>query len=344
MRTRHVRDICQSEPVSEKSARRDMPGRLLRLLALLQSKREWSGGELAERLGVTDRTVRRDIDRLRALDYPVEATTGAAGGYRLISGKNLPPLLLDDDEAIAVAIGLVTSSSGGVAGTAESSARVLAKLAQVLPARLRPRLTALTDATAAVPHHNAPSVDPTVLAVLASCCRDAEILAFDYRRRDGVAGARRVEPHDLVTIQGHWYLLAHDPDRADWRTFRVDRIDDPRPTYRHFTRRELPDPDAAAHLTRSFAGAEYRYTARLTVGLPAETVRAAIRTSVFGDIDAHGPDECTIRLSAESAELVVQHIATVLALGAEFIIEAPDEITRRLRELGRRLVTCESPD
>jgi predicted DNA-binding transcriptional regulator YafY len=318
--------------------RNDPSARLLRLLSLLQSRREWSGSELAERLGVTDRTVRRDIDRLRELDYPVDSATGTAGGYRLASGKNLPPLLLDDDEAIAVAVGLVTAASGSVAGIDESSARALAKLEQVLPARLRPRLAALTGVTAAVPHRRiATSVDPIVLAMLASCCRDHEILAFDYRNRAEEISARRVEPHNLVTIQGHWYLLAYDPDRADWRTFRIDRIGNPSRTRRNFVPRELPAPDAATYLTRSFASAQYRYTARITVRLPAETVRARLFASIPGDIDIDGAEECTIRLSADSVELVVQYIAAIAALGAEFTVDAPEEIIHRVWDLGRQI-------
>ncbi|WP_091674669.1 helix-turn-helix transcriptional regulator [Amycolatopsis marina] len=320
------------------STRRDMPGRLLRLLSLLQSRREWSGGELAERLGVSDRTVRRDVDRLRALDYPVAGTTGTAGGYRLTSGGNVPPLLLDDDEAIAMAIGLATGTGGGVAGMAENSMRALAKLEQVLPARLRPRLAAFTSATAAVPHrHLAPPVDPAVLAVLASCCRDQEIVSFDYQRRDGETSTRRVEPYNLVTVHGLWYLLAFDPDRADWRTFRVDRIGAPLPTHRRGTPRELPATDAATYLTHAFAGARYRHTARITVALPADTVRAGLFATIPGEIEQHGPRECTIRLSADSPELVVQFLAAIAALGAEFGVEAPEEIAVRLRTVGHGL-------
>ncbi|WP_116040530.1 helix-turn-helix transcriptional regulator [Amycolatopsis palatopharyngis] len=320
------------------STRKDMPGRLLRLLSLLQSRREWSGGELARRLGVSDRTLRRDVDRLRALDYPVEGTTGTAGGYRLTSDGNLPPLLLDDGEAVAVAIGLANAAGGGVAGIEESSMRALAKLERVFPARLRPRLAALAAATAAVPHrHTGPPVDPTVLAVLASCCHETEILAFDYRARGGETSARRVEPHNLVTVHGLWYLLAFDPERPDWRTFRVDRIGAPRPTHRRFTRRELPAPDAATYLTQAFAGAQYRHTARITVALPADTVRAGLFANIPGDIEEHGPRECTIRLSADSEALVLQFLAAIAALGADFSIEAPEEITGRVRELGHRL-------
>ncbi|MBA8825946.1 putative DNA-binding transcriptional regulator YafY [Saccharopolyspora lacisalsi] len=322
----------------EDSTRGNMPGRLLRLLSLLQSRREWSGSELAERLGVTDRTVRRDIDRLRALDYPVRGTTGTAGGYQLTLGRNLPPLLLDDDEAIATAVGLVTAADGRVPGIEESSMRALAKLEHMLPTRLRPRLSALTGATAAVERHPAaPRVDPTVLAVLASCCRDREVLAFDYRGRSGEAGARRVEPHSLVTVRGHWYLLAHDPDRSDWRTFRVDRIETPTPTRRSFPPRELPAPDAATYLTRSFASASYRYTVWVTVRLPAEEVRTRLLAPVPGDIDDRGPEECLVRISADSADLVTQYVAATAALDAEITIDAPAEISHRVRHAGRRL-------
>ncbi|QUH05551.1 WYL domain-containing protein [Saccharopolyspora erythraea] len=320
------------------STRKGMPGRLLRLLSLLQSRREWSGAELADRLGVTDRTVRRDVERLRELDYPVRSTTGTAGGYRLVSGRDLPPLLLDDDEAVAVAIGLATADNRSVAGIEESSMRALAKLEQVLPARLRPRLAAVTGATAAAPHrHPTPRVDPAVLAVLAACCRDREILSFDYRGRGGEPSARRVEPHHLVTVQGFWYLLAHDPDREDWRTFRVDRIERPSPTRRHHEPRELPAPDPATYLTRSFASARYTYTARISVALSAEEVRVGLFAPLPGDIEDRGTRRCTVRVSAESPELVTQYVAAVAALGAEYSLDAPDEIVRRVRELGRRL-------
>ena len=330
--------MWQSDDVSTETARTGMPGRLLRLLALLQSRREWSGAELAGRLGVTTRTVRRDIDRLRALDYPVDSVTGTAGGYRLVSGTSLPPLLLDDDEATAVAVGLITAP-GSVAGIGESSVRALAKLEQVLPARVRPRLAAVSGTTAAVGYrHVTPAADPSVLAVLASCCRDHEILSFGYSGRDGQTSTRRAEPHNLVTAQGFWYLLAYDPDRDGWRTFRVDRITGPLPTHRHFTPRELPAPDAATFLTRSFATARYRHTASITVALPAETVRARLFAPIPGEITADG-DECTIRLSADSPELVVQYIAAIAALGADFTLHADDDITRRVHNLGQSLTT-----
>ncbi|MFB4315309.1 helix-turn-helix transcriptional regulator [Actinomadura sp. 21ATH] len=313
-----------------------MPGRMLRLLSLLQSRREWSGAELAERLGVTDRTVRRDVERLRALDYPVEGVTGTAGGYRLVSGRDLPPLLLDDDEAVAVALGLATAA-GSVPGIGEIAMRALAKLERVLPARLRPRLASFGGVTAAVPHPKAPHVDPGVLAVLASCSRDHEVLSFDHRARSGTATARRVEPYALVTLNAHWYLLAYDPDRAGWRTFRVDRIARPVRTHRRFAPRELPGPDAAAYLTRSFATASYRYTARMTVRLTPDEIRSRLFATPPGTIEPAGPGASAVRLTADSAELVVQYVAALASLGAGFTLDAPEEITGRVRRLGRAL-------
>jgi predicted DNA-binding transcriptional regulator YafY len=315
-----------------------MPSRLLRLLSLLQTRREWSGAELAARLGVTTRTVRRDIERLRALDYPVASAPGTAGGYRLTSGRNLPPLLLDDDEVVAVALGLVAAAGTGVTGVADSAVRALTKLERGLPGRLRPRLAALGTASVVVTSTEAPGVDPAVLAVLAACCHDREIVSFDYRGRDGTAGARRVEPHHLVTVRGHWYLVAYDLDRHDWRSFRVDRLTRPVSTRHRFTPRTLPAPDPATYLTRSFAAAEYRHGARLVVALSADELRRRLFTTVPGEISPTGPETCAVRLSAESAELVTQYTVLLMALDAEVtLVGASPEVERRLRGLRRTL-------
>jgi predicted DNA-binding transcriptional regulator YafY len=310
---------------------------MLRLLSLLQSRQEWSGHELAERLGVTERTVRRDVERLRSLDYPVTGTTGTAGGYRLISGRNLPPLVLDDDEAVAMAIGLAGAAGlAGVAGIAESSMSALAKLQQVLPARLRPRVAAMGAASVL----GRPGlVDAELLATLAGCCRDLEIVAFDYESRSGVASSRRVEPHQLVTTHGQWYLLAYDPARNDWRTFRVDRMSSVRPAGHRFAPRELPAPDAASYLVESFAAATYRHTARLVVQLPEATVRESFFGSLPGTLDAVSASACEVRLSAESAALLVQYVAGIVALGAEFTLESSDEVAALLRSVGQRLAS-----
>ncbi len=318
-----------------------MPGRLLRLLSLLQTRSTWSGAELSVRLGVTDRTLRRDVHRLRALDYPVQTTTGTAGGYRLAAGRNLPPLLLEDDEALAVAIALATAAAGGVAGVEESALAALTKLQQVLPARLRPRLTALTGTTAAVAPRGAPEADPEVLGVVAACCRDMEILAFDYRDRGGATACRRVEPHRVVSNAGRWYLVAFDPERDDWRTFRLDRMTDLRPTRRPFVARELPAPDAATYLVRSFARATYRHTARLTVGLSAHEVRTGVFATIPGEIDEQGHDACVVRLTAESVELVVQFVAAIATLGAPMTVEEmSDDVGAAVRALGALLAAA----
>src|SRR5687767_9354023 len=194
--------------------------RLLRLLSLLQTRRDWSGAELAERLEITPRTVRRDIDRLRGLGYPVLASAGTAG-YRLGAGADLPPLLLDDDEAVAVAVGLRTAAGGSVAGIKETSVRALAKLEQVLPSRLRHRVNALWTSTVPVPG-DGPTVNPEVLTAIAGACRDHQRLRFDYRDHSGAGSVRTVEPHRLVCWGRRWYLLAWDTDRQEWRSFRAD--------------------------------------------------------------------------------------------------------------------------
>jgi predicted DNA-binding transcriptional regulator YafY len=286
---------------------------------------------------VTERTVRRDVDRLRSLDYPVTGTTGTAGGYRLESGTNLPPLLLDDDEAIAVALGLVGAAGGGVTGIAESSTSALAKLEQVLPARLRPQLAAVSSAEA-IPREGVPQVDPGILAVLARCCRNHEIVAFDYRSRRGDQTRRRVEPYQLLTVAWHWYLLAFDPSRDDWRIFRVDRIDDVSPVLHRFVPRELPAADAASYLVDSFTNAPYRHSVRLTIQLPAEVVAGNFYGFVPGSIEAAGDGGCVARFTAESASLVVQYVAGVVALGADFTVdEATPETAALIADVGDRL-------
>lgn len=316
----------------EGSARATLPQRLLRLLSLLQVRREWSGAELTDRLGVSARTLRRDVERLRDLDYQVEGTPGAAGGYRLVSGRDLPPLLLDDEEAVAVALALTTAT-----GVQDSALRALAKLERVLPRRLRPRLAAVSGSASAVPDPDTPAVDPAVLGALASCRRERAVTDFTYRDRSGTATERRVEPHHLVLHGGHWYLVAHDTDRDAWRTFRVDRLSGPRPTHRRFEPRDLPAPDPATFLTRSFARGSYRYTVTLTVGLDAEELRRRLYGPLPGGVEPLGPGRCRVRISAESLDLVCQYTATVLSLGADSETDAPPEVTARLRTMAARL-------
>ncbi len=306
------------------------PARLLRLLSLLQGRREWAGAELAERLGVTDRTVRRDVGRLRELGYPIEGTTGTTGGYRLASGEDLPPLLLDDDEAVAIATSLL-----GTLGDGETAGRALAKLTQVMPGRLRRRVAAVGASVVAVPDHRAARIDPGVLAVLAAAVRDREIVRFAYRRRDGTPTERRVEPHHVVASHGLWYLVAFDTRADDWRTFRVDRIDRPESVRLRFTPRELPAGDPAEHVRRTLAATPYRYAVHATVPEPAEAVRARLPMALPARIQPIDETSCTVALGAESFELLVRD---VVALGPGARLEASPDVLARLRDVGRWLV------
>ncbi len=231
----------------------DPTGRALQLLSLLQTHRLWSGSELAERLGTTERTVRRDVDRLRDLGYPVDASPGRDGGYRLAAGAHLPPLLFDDDEAVAVVVGLRAAAGSTIAGIEETAVRALAKVEQALPDRLRRRVSALNDSVVSLQraHRGDSVVDPETLSLLVSACRDHEEVRFEYRRPGGEESRRLVEPHQLLSAGHLWYLIAWDLRRTDWRTFRLDRISDVRRAGARFTPREIPGGDAAAYLTES---------------------------------------------------------------------------------------------
>ncbi|MBB4935315.1 putative DNA-binding transcriptional regulator YafY [Lipingzhangella halophila] len=242
--------------------------RLLRLLSLLQARPDWSGAELAARLSVTTRTVRNDIERLRDLGYRIHATPGAAGGYRLGAGTAMPPLLLDDEEAVAVALGLHAAASGTVTGIEESALRAIAKLQQMLPPRLRHRIEALRTATVSVTGRG-PMVASGTLTAIAAAVRDHERLRFDYRSHDGAASARTVEPHRLVHTGHRWYLLAWDTARADWRTFRVDRIGLRTPNGPRFAPRD-PPRDAGTHVVRGAGSRAWKHQARVRLHAPLE--------------------------------------------------------------------------
>ncbi|MEE1739078.1 transcriptional regulator [Streptomyces sp. BE147] len=221
----------------------DTSARLLNLLSLLQTPREWPGSELAERLDVSARTIRRDIDRLRELGYPVEASRGSVGGYRLVAGAAMPPLLLDDEEAVAIAVGLRAGAGHAIEGVDEASVRALAKLEQVLPARLRHRVSALQHATVPLTRGDGSLIDPQTLTTLASAATGQERLRFTYRKGDGTETKRQVEPYRLVSTGRRWYLVAYDLQREDWRTFRVDRVSEPFATGARFVPRPLPGED-----------------------------------------------------------------------------------------------------
>ncbi|WP_067170437.1 helix-turn-helix transcriptional regulator [Microtetraspora niveoalba] len=307
--------------------------RLLRLLALLQTPRDWTGSELAERLGVSGRTVRADVERLRSLGYPVLATRGSVGGFRLGAGASLPPLLLDDDEAVAVAVGLRTATGGAIAGNEEASLRALAKLEQVMPARLRRRINTLQTYTVPVPSHRpGPSVDPDVLTTLAAACRARERLRFDYRTHAGDPARREVEPYRLVNWGRRWYLLAWDLERSDWRTFRVDRLTPRVPTGPRFTPRDLPDEDVAAYVSGRVSAAAWRYRARVTVRAPAEAVAERINPAVgtVEPVDAHS---CVLHTGADSVETLAVYLGM---LDADFHVTEPPELVAHLRALAAR--------
>ncbi|MEZ5120840.1 MAG: YafY family protein [Solirubrobacterales bacterium] len=311
----------------------DPTSRMLRLLTLLQTHRFWPGTELADRLDVSPRTLRRDIDRLRELGYPVDATRGAAGGYRLQAGSDLPPLLLDDDEAVAIAVGLRTAAGGSIAGIEETSVRALAKLEQVLPARLRRRVNTLQTVTVPLAFAAGETVDPQTLTILAQACRDSERLQFDYRRRDGESATRAVEPHRLVSVGRRWYLVAWDVHRADWRTFRLDRLTAPRTSGARFNPRALPAEDAAAFVRRSLQSIPTRYEAAVTVSAPAAAVAERMRP-FGGRVEPIDGERCRLRMGGDSLPWLAAGIAL---LECDFELHGPPELVDWLRGLQRRL-------
>lgn len=305
--------------------------RLLRLLSLLQVRRDWSGHDLAERLEVSPRTVRRDVDRLRSLGYPVHGTTGTAGGYRLGAGAALPPLLLDDDEAVAVAVGLTTAAGGSVAGIEETSLRALAKLEQVLPSRLRHRVHALQTATVPLVV-GGPTVDAAVLTAIAGACRDHERLRFDYRDHADRSSLRTVEPHRMVSWGRRWYLVAWDTDRDDWRTFRVDRMSTRTPNGPRFTPREPPEGDVAAYVARGIGAAAWPVRARVVLHVPAEAVAERITPGV-GVLEAVDERTSVLDTGGDSAEAMAAWLGF---LGVDFEVTDPPELVAHLRVLAER--------
>ncbi|GAA1663389.1 YafY family protein [Nonomuraea maheshkhaliensis] len=303
--------------------------RLLALLSLLQTPREWPGGELAERLGVSRRTVRRDVERLRDLGYPVEATMGSTGGYRLVAGTAMPPLLLDDEEAVAITVGLSTAARQPVRGIEEASVRALAKLEQVLPARLRHRVRSLGSATEPMPGLDGPRLDPGLLATLAMAVRGGERVRFAYRANDGKVSGRLVDPHRLVAAGRRWYLLGHDLDRDDWRIFRLDRVSELLATGARIVPREPPGGDAAAYVAEQLYSAEPTYEAVVTLRCAVtEPVRA------LGEVTPLNKGACRVRTHADTLDWLAFRL---LALGCEFEVHDPPELVARLRTLAGRL-------
>ncbi|MFJ1701893.1 helix-turn-helix transcriptional regulator [Kitasatospora sp. NPDC088346] len=314
--------------------------RLLRLLSLLQVRRDWPGANLANRLGVDVRTVRRDVDKLRSLGYPVESAPGVAGGYRLGAGAEMPPLLLDDDEAVAVAVGLGTAAGGTVSGIEESSVRALAKLLHVMPSRLRHRVDALASATVTLAS-NGPVVDAAALTAIAGACRAHERLRFDYRAYDGSESQRDAEPHRLVHTGVRWYLVAWDTARADWRNFRVDRMSLRPPAGPRFAPRRPPEVDIRDYLSWEVALGQYRYQARFTVRAPAHVVAQQVKPTA-GLVEPLDEHSCTLRAGSHSLSGLAVYVSV---LGFDFTVHEPPELVEHVRLMSDRLrAAASSPE
>lgn len=303
--------------------------RLLRLLSLFQGRRYWSGHDLAERLEVTGRTLRRDVDKLRTLGYPIHSTCGAEGGYQLGAGSTMPPLLLDDEEAVAVALGLRFAASGNVEGVEEASVRALAKIEQILPARLARRVAALQSAIV-MPARMEAAVDARMLSAIAAACRDLEALRFRYSDRGGVATARSVEPYRLVNTGRRWYLVAWDTDRADWRTFRVDRIQSKMTTGPRFQPRDPPSADLAAYVSRGAWAPTC--SARLKLLAAAEVVTQRLPPGI-GIIEPIDAQSCFFEIRAPSYERLAMHL---VFLGVDFELSGPPELLAEVTRLAER--------
>ncbi len=306
--------------------------RLLRLLSLLQVRREWPGTELAERLGVGERTVRRDVDRLRQLGYPVRSRPGVAGGYQLEAGTAMPPLLLDEEEAVAVAVSLRTAAGGSLTGIEETSLRALAKIEQVLPRRLRHRVSSLERYTVPIPHQRrvvAP-VDADVLAELAAACRDHDRLRLEYRSERGDTSTRHVEPDRLISWgAARWYLLAWDFDRRDWRTFRVDRIRPVGSPGPKFVPREPPAPDVAAWVAERLGTRVWPVQVQVQVDAPA----ARVSERIGGLVEALDDRTSLLTLGGTTLAGVALWLG---ALDADFTVIAPPELRGELCRLATR--------
>ncbi|MBJ7331704.1 MAG: YafY family transcriptional regulator [Solirubrobacteraceae bacterium] len=314
-------------------------GRLLQLLSLLQTRRDWPGDELASRLEVSGRTIRRDVERLRELGYPVQATTGPDGGYRLEAGTAMPPLLLDDDEAVAIAVGLRTAAGASVDGIEETSLRALVKLEQVLPAHLRRRVHALNEATATLSRNTGPTVDPQTLTVIATACRDQECLRFGYRAKDGKETRRLVEPHSLVNLGQRWYFVAWDLGRDAWRTFRIDRIERPSGAGRRFKPRTLPGGDPAAYVSKNLSGSAPRHEARVTLKASAQEI-ALLSPWTANLVEPIDAVSCEYRATDASLEWLAMRLAMI---GVDFEVHEPAVLRDECARLAERLSAAAAP-
>lgn len=305
--------------------------RMLRLLSLLQTHRYWPGPELSDRLEVSARTLRRDVDRLRDLGYQVDAVRGAAGGYQLRAGAALPPLLLEDEEAVAIAVGLRSAAVGAVAGVDGWSVQALSKVLALMPPRLRRQMDAVASQTEAPgPWEGAPAFDAAVLTTLAQACRDAELVRFDYAARAAEVTHRRVEPLRLVSLGRRWYLVAWDRDRADWRSFRLDRVSAPEPTGQRFRPRDLPAEDALTFVQQGIRRMPQRYAVRVRLAAPADEV--APRVGRWGTVTPVAGG-CVLEMNVDDLDWPLMVLA---GSGAEFSVESPPELAAKVAEVGAR--------
>jgi predicted DNA-binding transcriptional regulator YafY len=304
--------------------------RMLRLLSLLQTHRYWPGEELSGRLSVSPRTLRRDIDRLRELGYAVDAARGVAGGYQLRAGAALPPLLLEDEEAVAIAVGLRTSAAGAVSGMEETSVQALTKVIALMPPRLRRRMDAVRSQTDNVVWGGAPVIDPDVLTTLAQACRDDELVRFGYQARDADPTERRVEPLRLVSLGSRWYLVAFDRDRQDWRSFRLDRITEVVTTGQRFRPRELPAEDALTFVQSGIRRMPQQHAVRVRVSSPPDAVSRVV--GHWGEVDGV-EGGCVLTMNVDALRWPVMVLAQ---LEADFVVESPPELVELVRRVADR--------
>lgn len=306
--------------------------RMLRLLSLLQTHRYWPGGELADRLEVSPRTLRRDVDRLRELGYVVDAVRGVAGGYQLQAGGQLPPLLLEDEEAVAIAVSLQSSAAGGTPGMEETSVQALTKVIGLMPPRLRRQMNALRSQTERLPWSGGPSLDPTLLSTLAQACRDSEPISFTYRARDAEPTDRRVEPHRMVSMGRRWYLVAYDRSRQDWRSFRVDRITDPRTSGHTFGPRKLPAADALSFVQAGIRRMPQRYAVRVRLATDPAQVEAFVgRWAAVSGETGHA----VLEMNVDTLDWPLFVLAN---LDAEFTVESPPELADAVAAVAARFL------
>jgi predicted DNA-binding transcriptional regulator YafY len=309
--------------------------RMLRLLSLLQTHRYWPGGELADRLDVSPRTLRRDVDRLRELGYVVDAVRGVAGGYQLRAGGQLPPLLLEDEEAVAVAVSLQSSAAGGTPGMEETAVQALSKVVALMPPRMRRQMDALRSQTERLPWSSGPALDPALLSTLAQACRDSEPIHFTYtaaprNEQSSEPTDRWVEPHRMVSMGRRWYLVAYDRDRQDWRSFRVDRITEPRTSGQTFRPRDLPAEDALSFVQAGIRRMPHRYAVRVLLDADPDQVAAVVGR--WGTVSGT-PGDVVLEMSVDSLEWPMFVLAN---LEANFSVESPPELVEAVSRVAER--------